>query len=267
MVKFLESDFSHDYPFPTVTLAYFLRYPNPYASHVLSTDVIDRHFDPATQRLYTARLHLKRSKIPPAILKLLPSSWLGAASTEGGTSQSYILERSVVDVRDGVMMTESRNLDFTGVLMVVERQLYRKPTVDLREYFRTRYSPRQGFPLVPPDYAHVRADAVDGGTTSVLTKVELYSKLGEGPRRRLWGRAKSEDTEEEAPKPGFIASLSRNSIQRSIEAVGLRRAERAVPNSKKGMNVVLERLRRGGLAAVLEGMRRDREEAFAGEAA
>lgn len=264
MVKFHESTFSHDYPFPAVTLAYFLRYPNPYASHVLSTDVIDRHFDPTTQRLYTARLHLKRSKLPAALTKILPTSWLGASSE--GTSQSYILERSVVDVRDGVMITESRNLDFTGVLVVVERQLYSRPVVDLAQYFR-RYVPRPGFPLVPPSYDHMRPEVSDDGTTNVLTKIELISKLGEGGRRRLWGRAKAEEVEDEPPKVGFFQSLSRNSIQRSIEAVGLRRAERAVPNSKKGMNIVLERLRHGGLVAVLEGMRRDREEAFAAEIA
>lgn len=65
MVKFYESTYTYDYTFPAVTLAYFLRYPNPYSTHVLSTDVISRHFDPATQQLHTLRLHLKRSKLPP----------------------------------------------------------------------------------------------------------------------------------------------------------------------------------------------------------
>ena len=32
--------------------------------------------------------------------------------------------------------------------------------------------------------------------------------------------------------------------------------------SKEGMNVVLERLRKGGIVGVLEGMRKDREAAF-----
>jgi hypothetical protein len=35
--------------------------------------------------------------------------------------------------------------------------------------------------------------------------------------------------------------------------------------SKEGMMVVLERLRRGGLVGVLDGMRKDREGAFGGE--
>ena len=40
MVKFWTSDYTYDYGFSTVSLAYFLRYPNPYARHVASTDTI-----------------------------------------------------------------------------------------------------------------------------------------------------------------------------------------------------------------------------------
>ena len=41
--------------------------------------------------------------------------------------------------------------------------------------------------------------------------------------------------------------------------MGLKRAHRSQPNAKEGMEVVLDRLRQGGLVGVLEGMRRDRE--------
>lgn len=123
MVKFLSQNHTYDYCFPTVTLAYFLRYPNPFSTHVISTDVIERSFDDTTQRLSTTRLHLKRSKMPSAIMRLLPRSLLGATTT--GESQSYVLERSTVDVREGWMMTESRNLEMTNLLSVVERQEYR----------------------------------------------------------------------------------------------------------------------------------------------
>lgn len=266
MVKFHETSFTHDYPFPTVTLAYFLRYPNPYASHVISTDVIERHFDPETQRLYTSRLHLKRSKIPAAILSLLPTSLLG--HTAGGSSQSYILERSIVDVKHGVMMTESKNLEFTGVLSVIERQIYRRPTVDLNSFFRCYTNTmRAGFRLLPQDYGLARrqgGNSAPDAQTDVTTKIELISRLGQGPSRFFKSKTVAEEDEEEAPaKVGFFRSLGQASIQRSIEAVGLRRAERAVPKSQDGMNVVLERLRGGGLKAVLEGMRRDSEGALA----
>lgn len=256
MVKFYESSFSYDYSFPAVTLAYFLRYPNPYSTHVLSTDVIDRHFDPDTQRVSTTRLHLKRSKLPPAVVKLLPKGILGTGS-DG--AKSYILEKSVVDVKEGWMRTESRNMEWTGILSVVEKQVYRRPL--------------GGISGRPPESGGLVEHAKDE-TTDVTTTVTFHSRLGQG--RLLGHRAKSglstpsstasSDSEEEAPaKKGFFASWSTSSIQRTIELVGMRRTRDALVKSKDGMNVVLERLRQGGLVAVLEGMRRDHEAAFGPE--
>ncbi len=248
MVKFYESSFTYDYPFPAVTLAYFLRYPNPYAKHVLSTDVIDRHFDPATQRLSTTRLHLKRSKLPPAVVKLLPKGILGSGSD---AARSYVLEKSVIDVREGWMRTESRNLEWTGILSVVEKQAYRRPSG-----------------LMSGRSAEHAMDE----TTDVTTTVTFHSRLGQG--RLLGQRARGgisvptssssgDGSEDEAPaKKGFFASWSTSSIQRTIELVGMRRTRDALVKSKDGMNIVLERLRLGGLVGVLEGMRRDHESAF-----
>ncbi|KAI5284194.1 hypothetical protein KEM52_003023 [Ascosphaera acerosa] len=121
-MKVFENNFAYDYSFPAVSLAYFLRYPNPYSRHVLTTDVIDRHVDPATGRLHTVRLHLKRSKVPKAMLKLLPAGMAG----RDGSGQSYILETSTVDLKEGWMRTESRNMEFTGVLSVVEKQDFQR---------------------------------------------------------------------------------------------------------------------------------------------
>ena len=253
MVKFYESFFNYDYPFPAVSLAYFLRYPNPYATHVLSTDVIDRTFDPITQRLHTTRLHLKRSKIPPTVLKLLPKGILGA-SGDGG--QSYILENSVVDVKEGWMKTETRNLEWTGILSIVERQHYRRAQDEMA-------SP-----------AHSPNDLVErtkNEGTEVTTTVTLLSRFGQAKYLRkkeetgatspaMQSTATSDD---EAPaRKGFFSSWSTSSLQRTIEGIGLRRTREALAKSKEGMNVVLARLRHGGLVQVLEGMQEDSHRTF-----
>ncbi|OCK95187.1 MSF1-domain-containing protein [Cenococcum geophilum 1.58] len=262
MVKFYSSTYTYDYAFPAVTLAYFLRYPNPYSTHVLSTDVIERSFNPETQQLTTVRLHLKRSKLPSAVLKLLPRSLLGAS--KDGDSQSYILERSVVDVREGWMDTESRNLEWTGVLSVVEQQVFRRPAA------APPIAVTNPFPT--PDSSAVAKSGLQTAPelekTDVTSSVTLHSRLGQGrwKRRRVGSSAADDDAtklaataDEEAPKVGFFKSWSTASLQRSIELIGLKRARRSQPNAKEGMKVVLERLREGGLVAVLEGMRRDRE--------
>lgn len=232
MVKFYESSYSYDYSFPAVTLAYFLRYPNPYSAHVLSTDTIARTIDPTTQRLQTIRIHRKSSRLPPAVLKLLPKNVLGNVS--GGRSESYILETSTIDVKEGWMRTESKNLDWTGILSVVEKQEYRRQ--------------------IPASEEHDEI-CVGSGTTGVVTTVMFRSRLGERLRRARRG----EEGEEE-PRRGFLTSWSTSGVQRSIEAIASRKTENQLGKSKEGMMVVLERLRRGGLVGVLDGMRKDRDE-------
>ncbi|KAI9719033.1 MAG: hypothetical protein M1812_003663 [Candelaria pacifica] len=255
MVKFYESSFSYDYSFPAVTLAYFLRYPNPLAHHVLSSDVIERHLDPETHRLHTTRLHLKRSKLPPAVLKLLPQSILG--KTSNGSSQSYILEKSVIDVREGWMETETRNLEWTRILSVVERQVYR------RQLSHTD---------LEIDSAASKSNVTDqtrDEKTEVTTTSRLHSRFG------LKAKAKGGDSQpsgtspeaedEASAKKGFFSSWSTASLQRTIEIIGVRRTKEALLKSKDGMNIVLDRMRRGGVVGVLEGMRKDREAAFGPE--
>lgn len=239
-MKFFENLYTYDYSFPAVSLAYFLRYPNPYSRHVLTTDVIDRYVDPTTHRLHTTRIHLKKSKVPSGILKLLPKG-IGGSDNSG---QSYILETTVVDAKEGWMESESRNMEWTGILSVVERQVYRRQPLEGSQ------EKLDGLSL----------DDKRTERTTVNTTVTFRSRFGQG---KLLGRRKTEDLtgdyEEEAPKRGFFTSLSTAGIQRTIELIGLNRTRDAILKSKQGMNVVLERLRSGGIVGVLDGMRQDRE--------
>ncbi|ODN83517.1 hypothetical protein, variant [Cryptococcus amylolentus CBS 6039] len=86
---------THSYPEPPATslLAFFLRYPNPFARHVLSVDVLDRTVDPVTGRIHTTRLILKRGILPKWATRWLPSS-----ATSGGSGlDAWIYEESIVD--------------------------------------------------------------------------------------------------------------------------------------------------------------------------
>ena len=124
MVKFHKAQGSYPHPFPAVSLAYFLRYPNPYSTHVLSTDTISRHVDAATGRLHTVRLHLKQSKLPAVVTRALPKSILAGGSPADGQARNFLLATTVVDARAGWMETETRNLQYTGVLTVIEQQRF-----------------------------------------------------------------------------------------------------------------------------------------------
>jgi 4-amino-4-deoxychorismate lyase len=267
MVKFYSSTETYSYPFPAVSLAYFLRYPNPYSTHVLSTDTIARHYDPETQRLTTIRLHLKRSKLPSAVLKLVPRSLLGASA--GGDTQSYILEKSVVDIKEGWMDTESRNLEWTGVLSVVERQKFMRPSPpdDVKIWHGMEgAAQRHGFVNFGNKGAGAKVE--DNGetteTTDVTSSVTLYSHIGETWKKKREAAREGAAEEEQPPKVGFLRQWGTQALQRNIEKIGLTRAQRSQPNAREGMKVVLERMRKGGLVGVLEGMRQDREAILAG---
>jgi 4-amino-4-deoxychorismate lyase len=250
-MKIYTQSSDYNYTFPAVTLAYFLRYPNPYAKHVLSTDVIDRYLD-SNGRLVSLRLHNKKSKVPSGILKLLPKGMAGP----GGASQSYVLEKSIVDIREGWMETESRNMEWTGILSVVEHQSYRRQPIPMESWVDK--------PVASDVDTH---DTKDKSWTSCKTTVTFVSRLGHAVKA---SRAKKADSstsqiEEEAPKQGFFASWSTSGIQKTIEMLGMKRTKTALVNGRTGMNVVLERLRSGGIVGVLEGMRKDRAEAFGPE--
>lgn len=120
---------------------------------------------------------------------------------------------------------------------------------------------------------------MDDEKTDVEVSVTLKSRIGEQIRKRRarWGEqanatsvagigeggattASGEAVDDEAgPKQGWFSSWSSGAVRSAVEAISLQRTERSQPKAQKGMGVVLARLREGGLEAVLEGMKRDRE--------
>ncbi|OAA70116.1 MSF1 domain containing protein [Akanthomyces lecanii RCEF 1005] len=233
MVLQHSTNHTYSHPFPTVTLAYFLRYSspnlNPFAAHVLSSDTISSHVDPDTQRLHTTRIHLKKSRMPGAVYKLLPASVTGGGA---GDKASYILETSVVDIKAGWMRTESRNLNFTGVLSVVEKQDF----------------------SIPSEGAG-RASSLE---TDVKTSVIFMSRLGEKLRGKL-GQATAED----GWFSGIIGGWGTKGIQRSIESMASTKTQAQLGKSRDGMKMVLERIRNNGVLGVLEAIRRERQRQLA----
>ncbi|KAF8058253.1 PRELI-like family-domain-containing protein [Lyophyllum atratum] len=106
-MKFFSQSFLYDDPWSIVSLAYFLRYPNPYASHVLSCDIISRNLTPSGT-LLTTRLILKRGALP---------RW---AQNIVGRAESWVLEESEVDPLGKTVRCRTKNLDHVKVMQVEE---------------------------------------------------------------------------------------------------------------------------------------------------
>lgn len=226
MVLTHTTNHTYSHPFPTVTLAFFLRYSspqlNPFAAHVLSTDTIESYVDPKTNRLHTKRIHLKKSRMPAAIYKLLPKSVTGGGA---GEKASYILETSVVDIKEGWMKSESRNLNFTGVLSVIEKQEFSLPSEGQNP----------------------------NNETAVTTMVQFRSRLGEKIRGKI-GQAK-----EDGWLSGVMGGWGAKGIQRSIESLASTKTQDQLYKSRDGMQLVLEKLRNNSVLSVLEAIRRERQ--------
>ncbi|KAI5858249.1 MSF1-domain-containing protein [Durotheca rogersii] len=253
MVLTHTTNHTYAHPFPTVTLAFFLRYYsphlNPFSSHVLSTDTISSHVDPATGRLHTTRIHLKKSRIPTAVVKLLPASVTGG----GGDKSSYVLETSVIDIKEGWMKTESRNLNFTGVLSVVEQQQYSATPADQP----ASPTPPRGTASVG---AHLRPLSPN---TFVTTTLSYHSMLG-GRRHdkpdivASHAAAATATPDNGSPRRigDWISGWGARRIQRSIESIASTKTDDQMVKSRDGMRIVLERLRNNGVVAVLRELRR-----------
>lgn len=91
-----------------VTLAFFLRYPNPYASHVISCDVISRDQTPSGS-LVTTRLILKQGAMP----RWFPKGIVSRA-------ESWVVEESEVDPYGKLVRCVTKNLDHVKVMQVEE---------------------------------------------------------------------------------------------------------------------------------------------------
>lgn len=108
MVLWYYSKHDYKFTFETATLAFFNKYPNPYASHVLSVDVLDRRITDG--KLHTTRLIKKEGKLPrfmkPFLGKMSMSSW--------------IVEKTIVDPHTKEMVTYQSNLDHKKFIRVEE---------------------------------------------------------------------------------------------------------------------------------------------------
>lgn len=124
------------------------------------------------------------------------------------------------------MKTESRNLNFTGVLSVVEQQLYK----------------------VPEGVSPLSMLGSDSNT-EVSTKVIFRSRLGEKIRGRL------QDVREDRWLSGWMGTR----IRASIEKMASTKTVDQLGKSREGMRVVLETLRHSGVMGVMEMVRREKQ--------
>ncbi|VDD83116.1 unnamed protein product [Mesocestoides corti] len=151
-----------DYSWDFITSLFWARYPNPYASHVLHEDTLER-FLLDDHTLYTKRLLVKRSfgKIPLFLRNFLSNR------------QELIVEESVIDLRKKEIFTLTRNFGGLARYAVLVEECRYVPSledpsltqIDRKFALQSALSSRVLYPLwsfLKRRYVHSAAKSLQG---------------------------------------------------------------------------------------------------------
>jgi hypothetical protein len=105
-----------DYTFNEVSAVFFDRYPNTFAKHIVSEDVIERRITENT--IFTKKLIVKKGA---SFLKSVPN-WMSRLNT---IQIVPTLEESIYDRNSGTLVTYTRNISHTEMFNMDEKSVYR----------------------------------------------------------------------------------------------------------------------------------------------
>lgn len=113
MAKYYNTEHIHPFSFDQVAHAIFQRYPNPFASHVLSEDTLYREIINGTT-LYSRRFLTKTNKIP---------KW-GERWLAGFRRSVPLVEESYVDNEEKTITIYTRNVGYSNFMTAIEKVVY-----------------------------------------------------------------------------------------------------------------------------------------------
>ncbi|KAH3680500.1 hypothetical protein WICMUC_000288 [Wickerhamomyces mucosus] len=150
MVLWYNSNHDYNFPFETVTIALFNKYPNPYSRHVESVDTIHREIINLNKidQLKTIRLIKKNGKLPKWVSPFL-----------GKISHSWVYELTIIDPINKEMKCYQRNLDHTRIIRIEEYTNYKSiddnmTRVNYRVKFSSGFQKKIGINSKIEDWSH-----------------------------------------------------------------------------------------------------------------
>lgn len=112
MAKYFENSTIYHYNMEQIFQGFWRRYPNPFATHVLTEDTVERKIT-KDGKLYSIRLLTKTNKTPK-----WGERFFRAKSV-------CIVEESLVDLKSKTLTTYTRNIGFNKIMSVIEKVVYR----------------------------------------------------------------------------------------------------------------------------------------------
>ncbi|CAO1419525.1 unnamed protein product [Diamesa hyperborea] len=116
MAKYYENETEYQYNFEQVLQGFWKRYPNPFSLHVLSEDTLCREIR-KDGKLYSKRLLTKTNRVPKWGERFFKAKFV------------CIIEESLVDPKEKVLTTYTRNIGFSKIMSVTEKVVYR-PSIE-----------------------------------------------------------------------------------------------------------------------------------------
>ncbi|XP_019877384.1 protein preli-like [Aethina tumida] len=112
MPRFFEQTTIFNYSWEQVAQGFWKRYPNPNSKHVLTEDTVQREI--RAGRLFSKRLLSKTNSIPKWAERFITAKHVN------------IVEESIVDPKNKVLITYTRNLGYAKVMSVTEKVVYKE---------------------------------------------------------------------------------------------------------------------------------------------
>uniref|UniRef100_A0A7E4W0M2 PRELI/MSF1 domain-containing protein n=1 Tax=Panagrellus redivivus TaxID=6233 RepID=A0A7E4W0M2_PANRE len=106
-----------DYTFNEVSAVFYDRYPNSFAKHVVSEDVLERKV--TEDSIYTRKLVVKKGA---SFLKSVPS-WMSRLTS---IRTVPTLEESIYDRKTETLVTYTRNVSFVDLFAMDEKSVYKR---------------------------------------------------------------------------------------------------------------------------------------------
>ena len=226
---------THIYPntnFHTFSYAFLNRYPNPFASHILSIDVLHTEFTNSendnnkNNTLKITRIIKKSGKLPQWIKPFL-----------GKINQSVIMEVLYVNKDRQVLESYTRNLDHTKIIQVEEYTEYKynpgRESIEVESKVKftsgfNAYRNRLGTSVV--------ADSSSSSSSSSFSSSEREVTTG---RELITG-----NNDQEIPTSPFKKfSLFNLDLSSKIEQWSHTKFSENIKKTRNGMNYVLENIK------------------------
>ncbi|OXA56948.1 protein preli-like [Folsomia candida] len=111
MGKYYENCSTFAYSWEQIVTAFWKRYPNPFSTHVLSEDTLNREIIQGNT-LFTRRILTKTNRVPKWGERFVKSTTVA------------IVEESYVDRKTKILTTYTRNIGLNRIMSVTEKVIY-----------------------------------------------------------------------------------------------------------------------------------------------